>query len=190
MLEVTAKRSGESESDRLGDEACCADGFVPVRMREGASERPPRVDICRRKVAEAAAEAREPVITLDAHYIGASRVVRALRIGRDKEPRPAERLGISGSHDGARISEVTVDDGDRGRLEPEVLQPLNRSCIPAAGVDHEVGLQLSASLDDEPGHPSVISERLPELFADSPELNVTIANRMATGDFVVDEEHR
>ena len=32
-------------------------------------------------------------------------------------------------------------------------------------------------------------EEYGKLFADSPELTVTIANRMATGDFVVDEEH-
>jgi len=32
-------------------------------------------------------------------------------------------------------------------------------------------------------------EQYGKLFADSPELNVKIANRMATGDFVVDEEH-
>jgi hypothetical protein len=32
-------------------------------------------------------------------------------------------------------------------------------------------------------------EQYGQLFADSPELTVTIANRMTAGDFVVDEEH-
>jgi hypothetical protein len=32
-------------------------------------------------------------------------------------------------------------------------------------------------------------EQYGKLFADSPDLSITIANRMTTGDFVVDEEH-
>jgi len=32
-------------------------------------------------------------------------------------------------------------------------------------------------------------EQYGKLFADSPDLTVTIANRMTAGDFVVDEEH-
>ncbi|HXB46161.1 MAG TPA: nuclear transport factor 2 family protein [Streptosporangiaceae bacterium] len=32
-------------------------------------------------------------------------------------------------------------------------------------------------------------EQYGKLFADSPDLKVTIANRMTAGDFVVDEEH-
>ncbi len=35
----------------------------------------------------------------------------------------------------------------------------------------------------------VIREQYGKLFADSPELHVTIADRMAGGEFVVDEEH-
>jgi uncharacterized protein (TIGR02246 family) len=35
----------------------------------------------------------------------------------------------------------------------------------------------------------VMREQYGRLFADSPELTVTIANRMTAGDFVVDEEH-
>ena len=34
-----------------------------------------------------------------------------------------------------------------------------------------------------------IREQYGQLFDDSPELSVTIANRMTAGDFVVDEEH-
>jgi uncharacterized protein (TIGR02246 family) len=35
----------------------------------------------------------------------------------------------------------------------------------------------------------VMREAYGKLFADSPDLQVTVASRMATGDFVVDEEH-
>jgi len=35
----------------------------------------------------------------------------------------------------------------------------------------------------------VMREQYGKLFADSPDLRVTIANRMAAGEFVVDEEH-
>jgi hypothetical protein len=35
----------------------------------------------------------------------------------------------------------------------------------------------------------VMREQYGQLFADSPDLSVAIANRMAAGDFVVDEEH-
>jgi hypothetical protein len=35
----------------------------------------------------------------------------------------------------------------------------------------------------------VMREQYAKLFADSPELHLTIANRMSTGEFVVDEEH-
>jgi uncharacterized protein (TIGR02246 family) len=34
-----------------------------------------------------------------------------------------------------------------------------------------------------------IREQYGKLFADSPDLSMTIANRMTAGDFVVDEEH-
>ena len=36
----------------------------------------------------------------------------------------------------------------------------------------------------------VMREQYGKLFADSPDLRVTIANRMAAGEFVVDEEHQ
>ena len=35
----------------------------------------------------------------------------------------------------------------------------------------------------------VMREQYGKLFADSPDLHLTIANRMAAGEFVVDEEH-
>ncbi len=36
---------------------------------------------------------------------------------------------------------------------------------------------------------AVMREQYGKLFADSPDLRVTIANRVAAGEFVVDEEH-
>jgi hypothetical protein len=127
-------------------------------MGEGTSERPPPVNICWWIVAETTAQARQPVAPFDARHVRTSRGVRTLGIGKDEEPRRAERLGICGTHNRAGIAEVAVDHGFGGRIKPKLVQPMNGASIFAAGVNHEVGGQSFASVDDEPSHPSLVTE--------------------------------